>query len=217
MINSFLWKTTSNVLESTSILHIEHAVSADIRTKIIKQILEYKIQNVDNSGSETNCWRGHFDQNSFESSHIDYLEKLIFAAMQKYDESLIKPSNIYSKSNWHKKIDILKPCIHTWINVNSKNGYNISHNHGGSFLSGVIYLQSTETGFIEFESLNYIYKINHPLWYYNGSAKYWPKDGDILVFPSFLLHRIEPNLADRDRITIAFNIGFEEHGNRIHN
>ena len=38
MINSFLWKIHSNVIESTSILHIENAVPADIRKKIIAEI-----------------------------------------------------------------------------------------------------------------------------------------------------------------------------------
>jgi uncharacterized protein (TIGR02466 family) len=185
--------------------------------KFIEQILAYKNQSIDNSGSEINCWRGHFNENNFNSKSLEYLEKLILTAMQKYDESLIKPNSIYLNSNFYQKFNISKPLIHTWINVNSKNGYNISHNHGGSFLSGVVYLQSTDTGFIEFEPLNYIYKINHPMWYYNGSAKYYPKDGDVIIFPSYLVHRVEPNPSDRDRINIAFNIGFEEYGNTIFN
>jgi len=217
MINSFLWKANSNILDLTSILHIENAVSNSRREKIIQEIIEYKSQTPDNSGSENNCWRGHFNADNFDSNNLDYLEKLILAAMQKYDDSLIKPSSIYLNSKFYQKFDISKPTIHTWINVNSTNGYNISHNHGGNFLSGVIYLQAKDTGFIEFEPLNYIYKINHPLWYYNGSAKYYPNDGDIILFPSFLMHRVEPNLSSRDRINIAFNINFEEYENRVYN
>ena len=213
MINSFLWKIHSNVIESTSILHIENAVPADIRKKIIAEILNYKNLTVDNSGSETNCWRGHLVRDKVSTENLEYIEKLILTIMQKYDESITKPSSIYINKNFYERFDISKPLIHTWINVNSTNGYNISHNHGGSFLSGVIYLQSTDTGSIEFEPLNYIYKINHPVWYYNGTAKYNPNDGDVLIFPSFLMHRVQPNPSDKERINIAFNIGFEENAN----
>jgi hypothetical protein len=75
-------------------------------------------------------------------------------------------------------------------------------------VSGVIYLQSTGTGTIEFQPLNYIYKINHPCWTYNGTMKYAPEDGDILLFPSYLLHRVEPNPIDKERINVAFNVSY---------
>ncbi len=39
--------------------------------------------------------------------------------------------------------------------------------------------------------------------------QYHPEDGDILLFPSHLLHSVEPNPEDRERINIAFNISYK--------
>jgi ectoine hydroxylase-related dioxygenase (phytanoyl-CoA dioxygenase family) len=44
-----------------------------------------------------------------------------------------------------------------------------------------------------------------------------PSDGDILCFPSYLLHDVDINRSNRQRITIAFNakIKFKEESNII--
>ncbi len=46
----------------------------------------------------------------------------------------------------------------------------------------------------------------HPCWPYFGSAKYYPEDGDLMLFPSYLAHYVEPNPSFRQRINMAFNI-----------
>ena len=33
-----------------------------------------------------------------------------------------------------------------------------------------------------------------------------PKDGDILLFPSYLLHEVTVNTSSKNRITVGFNI-----------
>jgi ectoine hydroxylase-related dioxygenase (phytanoyl-CoA dioxygenase family) len=33
-----------------------------------------------------------------------------------------------------------------------------------------------------------------------------PKDGDILLFPSYLLHEVSVNTSAKNRITVGFNI-----------
>jgi len=45
-----------------------------------------------------------------------------------------------------------------------------------------------------------------------------PGDGDVLCFPSYLLHDVDTNRSNRQRITIAFNaqIKFKERDNVIH-
>jgi uncharacterized protein (TIGR02466 family) len=202
MINTFAWRTKTNIVEYSNIFQIENAVPPQMRNQLVSEILSNKDSNTDNSGSEENCWRGH---PTFKDT---YITDLILTAFDAYVNSLPDSAMMTHSANPADKFDQNIPLIHYWANVNSKGGYNISHNHSGSLLSGVIYLQATETGMIEFQPINHIYKINHPCWFYNGSMQYHPKDGDILLFPSYLLHWVEPNPADRDRINIAFNITY---------
>ena len=47
-------------------------------------------------------------------------------------------------------------------------------------------------------------------WTYQ-SARYPPVPGRMLLFPSWLYHSVEPNLSDRERVSLSFNIGFRFH------
>ena len=85
-----------------------------------------------------------------------------------------------------------------WGNISSFGSHNMIHNHGTDYnkLSGVIYLK--------------ISKDSGRIWFYNptdtsSGIPYSPKEKDILIFPSALLHSVEPNLSQEDRISIAFN------------
>ena len=37
---------------------------------------------------------------------------------------------------------------------------------------------------------------------------YTPTNGDLVVFPGWMPHDIEPNTSSKERISIAFNISF---------
>ena len=91
-----------------------------------------------------------------------------------------------------------------WANINSLGGANnvhthISRNDAESLqknMSGVYYLKVNEkSGNIGF--LNPIYL--------NEQTFYIPKEKDLIIFPSYVPHFVEPNLNSEDRITIAFN------------
>jgi uncharacterized protein (TIGR02466 family) len=203
MINTFAWKIKSNVVEYTNVLQIKNAVTLEQRQHLVQEILENKTITQDVSGSEKNCWRGH---PTFKDNLVN---ELILTAFDKYIDSLPDSALLTRNEHPDRRFDLHTPVIHHWANVNSKHGYNIAHTHVGSVVSGVIYLQAAQTGMIEFHSSNYIYKTNHPCWFYNGSMQYHPEDGDILLFPSHLLHSVEPNPADKERINIAFNISYK--------
>tara|TARA_Y100001963_G_C6784221_1_gene451636 strand:+ start:320 stop:937 length:618 start_codon:yes stop_codon:yes gene_type:complete len=103
-----------------------------------------------------------------------------------------------------------------WININTKNHYNILHTHPCSDLSGVIYIKNPHNGgkivfrspheFTCFaETHSYTEEINKK---YDNYGAYWmdPKEGTILMFPSMLQHSVTPNGSDEERITASFNI-----------
>ena len=92
-----------------------------------------------------------------------------------------------------------------WAGVGEPGSENREHTHTNSFLSGTIYFQSEGTGKIEFMPYLYVYRTMLPQWPYYGSSFYDPLDGDILIFPSYLLHKVERNPSEFQRINISFN------------
>ena len=100
-----------------------------------------------------------------------------------------------------------------WINVNHKGGSNILHSHPNSHWSGVLYVQQpTEvegfSGMIEFVNPNQegreLAKLL-PKSGFDNMIRIRPKTGQIVIFPSYVLHSVYPNSSNQDRITIAFN------------
>jgi hypothetical protein len=45
-----------------------------------------------------------------------------------------------------------------------------------------------------------------------GSMSYAPTSGMLILFPSGLMHMVEPNMTDKDRYSISFNMVVKYHG-----
>jgi uncharacterized protein (TIGR02466 family) len=101
-----------------------------------------------------------------------------------------------------------------WVNVLDAGGRQAMHNHANSFISGVVYLtptrDSTQTVFMKSPGgHDFSFKNEHagtsPGPY---SADKWvsppAEAGDMVLFPSYLMHAVPPNAGGR-RVTIAFN------------
>lgn len=101
-----------------------------------------------------------------------------------------------------------------WVNFLDKGGHQAMHNHANSFVSGVVYLTPTHPGsqtvFMKPPSgIDFLFRNDHagvtPSEY---SAAKWispaPEPGDLLLFPSYVLHAVPPNQGKR-RITLSFN------------
>jgi hypothetical protein len=94
-----------------------------------------------------------------------------------------------------------------WLNINERGGYNVAHTHPQCDLSVVWYLTNNHTGLIKFLSpFQHVRdKLNKTIGLENECG--WKCDkGDIIVFPSDLLHYVEPNESDEPRVSIAFNL-----------
>jgi len=101
-----------------------------------------------------------------------------------------------------------------WVNLLDTGGRQAMHNHANSFVSGVIYLTPTHpdarTVFMKSPGgTDFAFRNDHarmtPGPY---SADKWispePEPGDLVLFPSYLMHAVPPNPGER-RITMAFN------------
>jgi uncharacterized protein (TIGR02466 family) len=98
-----------------------------------------------------------------------------------------------------------------WLNINGYGDYNKLHNHPGSFLSGVFYIDapSKNMGDIHFlrgdDMKYYINKLPNPNNFTGQNIRYTPKSGKLLIFPSWLEHHVDGNRSKEKRISLSFN------------
>tara|TARA_R100000781_G_C4031474_1_gene110755 strand:+ start:57 stop:701 length:645 start_codon:yes stop_codon:yes gene_type:complete len=94
-----------------------------------------------------------------------------------------------------------------WTNVNKPGGANIFHSHyrSDADISGVYYVQGYKTGIIRFATHEQMFKMIPDHMPFSSMIAHDPSDGDVLCFPSYLLHDVVPNPSNRQRISIAFN------------
>lgn len=101
-----------------------------------------------------------------------------------------------------------------WVNVLDTGGRQAMHNHANSFISGVVYLTPTHpdsrTVFMKSPGgHDFSFKHDHAdvatgPYHADKWISMQPSPGDIVLFPSYLLHAVPPNPGER-RITLAFN------------
>src|SRR5262245_33980932 len=100
------------------------------------------------------------------------------------------------------------------VSVLDTGGRQAMHNHANSFISGVVYLTPTHpearTVFMKSPGgQDFAFRNDHARTL-NGpyNADKWvspaPQPGDLVMFPSYLMHAVPPNPGER-RITMSFN------------
>jgi uncharacterized protein (TIGR02466 family) len=108
--------------------------------------------------------------------------------------------------------DTITPYItQSWLNYTETNQYHHKHQHPNSLVSGVFYINSDK----EFDKIKFykkdIYQTIKPevkdynIW---NSESWWfsVKTGDIILFPSSLIHMVETKEGNNTRISLAFNV-----------
>jgi uncharacterized protein (TIGR02466 family) len=112
-----------------------------------------------------------------------------------------------------KKQDAFR--LEGWINLNRAGDSNVLHCHPGCFLSATYYVRvppGMQGGNIVFRDPRgpavAMYEtpgIDLP-WVGTGTGiPFTPATGQLIVFPSWLEHRVEPFEGDGERISVAFN------------
>lgn len=110
--------------------------------------------------------------------------------------------------------------LEMWSIVNPPRSYNIAHLHPNSHFSGVYYIQAPENSGnlvlldprIEARMLPLHHKWSAPVEQTFGpEVKVEPKPGRLVIFPSWLMHRVDPNMSthtgpEGDRVIVSFNM-----------
>lgn len=138
----------------------------------------------------------------------------------------------FGKVYWDKLgfLESKEPYItDMWANMHGEMGETGLHNHGGSILSGALYITvPRNSGFIKFlNPLELIWfqsphQIDFDFRYNDEKLKFKKEslldyfiteevsNSDLLIWPSWLKHCTEKNLSESDRVVVSFNFGLRE-------
>jgi len=118
-------------------------------------------------------------------------------------------------SEWGVTSDKIN-CIDFWINIAKPGDYQEYHNHPNSHFSLAYYVKTApDCGNITYKSLDSIadmyslpiVKAETPAAF--GTYSFVPEPNKLLIFRSNLLHMVEKNKSNEDRISITMNFKFD--------
>lgn len=101
----------------------------------------------------------------------------------------------------------------SWYNINSPGTSHHAHSHSNSIVSGVFYVDAPKKGgnLIMLRGPQQLAPSKHEHTPGPFSADFCPiepEDNLLVLFPSYVMHCVDENKSDRDRISIAFNVFF---------
>lgn len=162
--------------------------------------------------------------NNKRSLHLGWVSKIFqlednILFKQFFDDKLNQINNFVSLYQLLNSYTI--KCDGIWFNINPQYAYNFTHTHSDCDFSAVYYLQIPKVKHntdhdagnkIVFDNPNPV-QMNHKFFqnimnYNEINSNTWgiePKENILIMFPSYLPHRVNQNLSEQDRISIAFN------------
>lgn len=176
--------------------------------------LKQNLKNIQDFSLSLKDSRKRSNAGGFQSNDLNFLNE---KSLQPFIKDLIKNTKKFSKVLSFKNDS--EPFIdNLWININDYKDFNYPHIHPTSILSGAFYINVPKnSGNIVFH--NSASDLMYPLSYigvdsYNqfNSSTWWikPENNLLILFPSWLKHHVEPNLSNKKRISISFNIYFKK-------
>ena len=164
----------------------------------------YNLKQEDKDGL-TKSNRGGWHSKNFKLNDKNSIQFKFALELQKYI------LDVFEKYGWktdQKSIQIKE----MWAIINKKDDFNVVHTHPNCYLSSAYYVQAPENcGKFLIESPNStkrhffpqiasINELNIPV------AGLDVSDGDLLIFPGYLPHKVAKNESEKDRIVISFNV-----------
>ena len=150
------------------------------------------------SGSETESGRLYSNRGGWQSDDNFMFRDGLRPYLDKIDRHV--------NDTCHECYDYSFKYNNSWVNVNTKGNYNVAHQHAGATLSAVLWIQAPEDcgDIVFYHPAGYslvpeIYDDLEPNW------RYTPKQGSMLIFPSYLYHFVAESETNDKRISIALN------------
>ena len=163
------------------------------------------------------------DQEGISKSNIKGWHSKDFNMQENEPKNFIKfilPAieQVITDMNWEKHKQSVN-INNMWAIINTGGSANLRHQHGNSTISGAYYVRAPKnSGDIVFYDprpapvYTYPKAVNPNLLnaQVNGIS---PKEGALVLFPSYLDHSVNENLSNEERIVISFNITIQVKSN----
>ena len=140
------------------------------------------------------------DKNSIQTKFALETTKYIFDAIKNY--------------GW--KLDPAKTIVtEMWAIINKPNDFNVTHTHPNSYLSAAYYVKAPKKcGKFIIENPLDVARHSHPVEEQKTEfnikvAGLEIEEGELLIFPAYLLHSVSPNQEDKNRVSVSFNFNLE--------
>ena len=149
--------------------------------------------------------RGGWHSKTFEMSDKKSTQFKFALETQKY---ILKTFKILGWKTENQNIRIRE----MWAIINKKDNFNVVHTHPNSLLSAAYYVKAPKNcGRFQFEDLNIAKRHSSPTIANKNELNMTVggleiSEGDLLIFPGYLPHKVAENEADEDRIVISFNV-----------
>jgi len=164
----------------------------------------YKLQENDKEGVKRSNKGGWHSQN-FQLTDTNSIQYKFGVKLQEY---II---NAFQNLGWkveNKNIRISE----MWAIINKNDDFNVLHTHPNCYLSSSYYVKAKKNcGKFEIENPNIAKRYSFPeIAVINELnlevASIDVTEGDLLLFPSYLPHKVSRNESGEDRIVISFNV-----------
>ena len=163
------------------------------------------------------------DQQGINKSNIKGWHSKDFNMQENEPKNFIKfilPAieQVITDMNWERQKQSIN-INNMWAIINTGGSANLRHQHGNSTISGAYYVRAPKnSGDIVFYDprpapvYTYPKAVNPNLLnaQVNGIS---PKEGALVLFPSYLDHSVNENLSNEERIVISFNITIQSKSN----
>lgn len=180
----------------------QHDFTGTVLTEIQKEI-ESAVSQI-TATSLSNPW-GDNTESTFK--HGEITNDIKTFNMLTLEDAIYRLSQEWSRMLNYKGLPF--SLTSSWLNFSTLGSFQFDHKHPGNRISGCYYYQTTgNDGSIRFENPNtYALAGGFPFDDINADGvTYPPAVGRLILFPSWLTHRVSINNTSKERISIAFNL-----------
>lgn len=192
---------------ATPIAQMRIAEADEINPDLRRVILEQEAANPGNSRSNVGGWHSKDDLLNWPHP--------AFAVLKQNFEAAVR--NMMAAIAGGKPFDIVME-LNSWANVSRHGSYHQPHSHARNHWSGVYYVDAghpdpkwPKSGQIELQDPRERAEMAAtPLNPFGRTVAVPAQAGTMVVFPSWLIHWVNPYYGEGERISIAFNARIDE-------